>query len=220
MTSAAVYNLLNHNVIHWTPNGLSYPFWITLPNNDKQYGVPINDTAYVHMEREQSSWKLVVHGPSLCYGSTGVLRERDLKLCIEETARMLLSIVALSKSQKIVELELRGTDGISPRQMMDTDFRPFTHLKRVHFLNCRQVTMRSAGMYLFNLGEKATKYEVIFTTGRPEIDALNNSDWRGAVLSDLYYWRAQQPNRFMDNLLHNTGSRDYIQYYTGSSGDD
>ena len=172
------------------------------------------------MEQEQSSWKLVVHGPSLSYGSTGALRESDLKLCMEEIARMLLSIVALSNSRKIVELELRGTDGISPRQMMDTDFRPFTHLKRVYFLNCRQVTMRSAGKYLFNLGEKATKYEVLFTTGRPEIDAINNVDWRGAVLSDLYYWRAQQPKRFMDNLLHNTGFRDYIQNHTGSSGDD
>lgn len=74
-------------------------------------------------------------------------------------------------------------------------------------------------MHLPDFGRRPSEFEVVFTTGRPELDMIKNVDWNGAILCDLHCWRACQPNEFINNLLYNTAFRDYIEYHTGSSAD-
>lgn len=48
------FNFVKGNVVHWTPNGLSYPLWVRLPDNHKkQYGVSIDDPDYASLKNEQ-----------------------------------------------------------------------------------------------------------------------------------------------------------------------
>ena len=66
----------------------------------------------------------------------------------------------------------------------------------------------------------AASCEVIFNTGKPDVGAARETNWRGVILCELYHWRKTQPVKFIQNLLHNERFGHFVARYTGCSADD
>ena len=75
-----------------------------------------------------------------------------------------MNVVSLCKSRNIVELEFEGTDMLGLKMIASTELRPLVHLRQVHFLNCRQITMRSAANVLPSFRGNMPSFEIAFTT--------------------------------------------------------
>ena len=131
-----------------------------------------------------------------------------------------MEVVSLSKSVTIIELEFHRTDLLGPRMVASSDFRPLTQLRRVHFLNCRLISMHSVARSLPSFRSKMPSFEIVFTDRKPEIDELRSESWHGAVLCHLFLWRHSRPNKFIESMLHDSRFRRYIEHYVGSSADD
>ena len=220
-TSAAMYNIMHGNVIHWSETGLQYPLFIKNENAPGMiHGISINDPKFDHRLREQPAWKLVLHGPVLPYADRGGPATNVLDETMRETAKMILEVVSLSKSRTIIELEFHRTDLLGPQMIASSDFRPLTHLRRAHILNCRLISMHSVARYLPSFRSKMPSFEIVFTYRKPETPERNGEPWHGAVLCYLFLWRHSRPNKFIESMLHDTRFRRYIENYVGSIADD
>ena len=111
-------------------------------------------------------------------------------------------IVSLAKSRTIIEMEFHRTDMLSARMIAMSDLRPFTQVRRVHFLKCRFFTMDEVGCGLRSFRSNQPDFDIVFTPTRPEIRELYGESWHGAVLCYLFLWRHNRPNKFITNLLH------------------
>ena len=212
---------MHSNVIHWSETGLQYPLFVKNENAPGMiHGISINDPKFDHLLHEQPSWKLVIHGPVLPYADGGSSATKILDETIQETGKMISEVVSLSKTRTIIELEFHRTDLLGPQMNASSDFRPLTHLRRVHFLNCRLISMYSVARYLPSFRSKMLSFEIVFTWRRPEIPELNGESWHGAVLCYLFLWRHHRPNKFIESRLHDTRFRRYIEHHVGSSADD
>ena len=67
---------------------------------------------------------------------------------------------------------------LSPKMIATTELRPLVHLRQVHFLNCRQITMRSAANVLPSFRGNMPSFEIAFTTRKPEIKELTGEYWQ------------------------------------------
>lgn len=130
---------------------------------------------------------------------------------------MILDIVGLSKSRTIVELEFHRTDLLDPRRIANSNLRPLTQLRRVHFVNYRLITMHTVAKYLPSY---LPDFEIVFTCGKPEIAELNGESGHGAILCYLFMWRMKRPIKFTGNLQYETRFGNMIEYYAGSTADD
>ena len=189
-------------------------------STEKVHGISIDDPKFQHLQHEQPSWKLIIRGPHLAYADRGKANIYAINDCVQDTGKMIMQIAFLSRARNIVEIEFQGTDMLSPKMIATTELRPFVNLQRVHFLNCRQITMRSAANLLASFGQNKPSLEIVFTTKFPEINELNGESWHGAVLCDLFLWRHHQPEKFIKNLLKDTRFRHFIEFYACPRADD
>ena len=217
MVNSRMYNEVNHNAIELRDNQFGYR-QIKVDQGKKEFFDPVDDSARATMLQAYPGWTIIINGPRIGYVENQFQARGASKRCKSETAMMLLRLSKISQPSKVRELvfhrvDMLGMDGVNAVS------RLFDHLQTLQILKCREFSMSTTPAVLNNQGTQPN-FQLLFTTGFPDVAAIRGEDHRGAVLASLYMWRKLKHPLLIENLFNNSRFRTFVEDYTRAKADD
>lgn len=134
---------------------------------------------------------------------------------------MLYKLCKIPVIEKIREIVFLEVDMLCADMMIETDLHPFTNLRQIQIIKCREFSMTRVAEQMTGFRHNGEKFQVIYIY-YPQIyqpESLKGEDQRGAVVCGLFKWRDHRPELFIENLVSNEHFREFVQNATGSSAD-
>ena len=139
--------------------------------------------------QDQPTYTIHVTASWIGYFANAKEGQAAARRCSKMTATMFVDLCNMSDNGKIHEIIFYKVDMLSAHMIMSTDLRPFTNIKRVQFIECREMTLSRVATHLAEF-RSTDKFEIIYYPEWTNLPVLKNDDIHAGVVSSLYQRRS------------------------------